>query len=138
MPANLENSTLSTGLEKVSFHSNPKKGNAKECSNYHTIALISHTGKVMLKILQGKTASTVHELRTSRHSSWILKRQRNEKSNCQHTLDHRKSKGIPEKHLLLLIDSMDHNKLENSERNGNTRPPDLPPKKSVWRSRSNH
>ena len=52
MPANLENSTVATGLEKVSFHSIPKKGNAKECSNYHTTALISHTSKVMLKILQ--------------------------------------------------------------------------------------
>ena len=53
MPANLENSTVATGLEKVSFHSNPK-GNAKECSNYHTIALISHASKVMLKILQAR------------------------------------------------------------------------------------
>ena len=51
MPVNLENSAVATGLEKVSFHSNPKKGNAKECSNYHTIALILHTSKVMLKIL---------------------------------------------------------------------------------------
>ena len=41
LPANLENSAVATGLEKVSFHSNPKKGNAKECSNYHTTALIS-------------------------------------------------------------------------------------------------
>ena len=49
MPANLENSAVATGLEKVSF---PKKGNAKECPNYHTIALISHVSKVMLKILQ--------------------------------------------------------------------------------------
>ena len=47
MPANLENSAVAMGLEKVSFHSNPK-----ECSNYHTIALISHASKVMLKILQ--------------------------------------------------------------------------------------
>ena len=47
MPANLENSAVATGLEKVSFHSNPKKGNVKECSNCHTIALISHTSKVM-------------------------------------------------------------------------------------------
>ena len=53
MPANLENSAVATGLEKVSVHSNPK-GNAKECSNYHTIALISHTNKVMLKILQAR------------------------------------------------------------------------------------
>ena len=43
---------MATGLEKVSFHSSPKKGNAKECSNYCTIALISHASKVMLKILQ--------------------------------------------------------------------------------------
>ena len=42
MPANLENLAVDTGLEKVSFHSIPKKGNAKECSNYHIIALISH------------------------------------------------------------------------------------------------
>ena len=54
MPANLENSAVATGLEKVSFHSNPKKGNAKECSNYPTIALISHASKVMLKILQAR------------------------------------------------------------------------------------
>ena len=53
MPANLENSAVATGLEKVSFHSNPKES-AKECSNYRTIALISHTSKVMLKILQVK------------------------------------------------------------------------------------
>ena len=45
---------MATGLEKVSFHSNPKKGNAKECSHYHTIALISHDSKVMLKILQAR------------------------------------------------------------------------------------
>ena len=53
MPANLENSAVATGLEKVSFHSNPK-GSAKECSNYCTIALISHPNKVMLKILQAR------------------------------------------------------------------------------------
>ena len=52
MPANLENSAVATGLEKVSFHSNPKeKGNAKECSNYSTTVLISHASKVVLKIL---------------------------------------------------------------------------------------
>ena len=52
MPANLENSAVAAGLEKVSFIPIPKKGNAKECSNYHTIALISHASKVMAKILQ--------------------------------------------------------------------------------------
>ena len=45
---------MATGLEKVSFHSTAKKGNAKECSNYCTIALISHTSKVMFKILQAR------------------------------------------------------------------------------------
>ena len=50
------------------FIPTPKKGNAKECSNYHTIVLISHASKFILKILQ---ATTVHELRTSRYTSWI-------------------------------------------------------------------
>ena len=54
MPAHLENSAVATGLEKVIFISIPKKGNAKDCSNYHTIALISHASKVMLKILQAR------------------------------------------------------------------------------------
>ena len=49
MPANLENSAVATGQEKVSFHSN-----LKECSNYCTIVLISHANKVMLKILQAR------------------------------------------------------------------------------------
>ena len=63
-------SAVATGLEKISFHSNPKerlpipkKGNAKECSNYRTIALISHASKVMLKILQARLQQYVyHEL----------------------------------------------------------------------------
>ena len=54
MPENLEKSALATGLVKVSFHSNPKRGNDKECSNYQTIALISHANKVMLKIIQAR------------------------------------------------------------------------------------
>ena len=63
MPANVQNSAVATGLEKVSFHSNPKKGNAKECSNYHTIALISHASEVMLKILKARLQQYVnHEL----------------------------------------------------------------------------
>ena len=62
MPANLENSAVATGLKKVSFPI-PKKGNAKACSNYCTVALISHTSKVMLKILQARLHQYVnHEL----------------------------------------------------------------------------
>ena len=63
MPANLENSAVATGLEKVSFHSNPKERQCKECSNYHTIALTSHASKVMLKVLQARLQQYVnHEL----------------------------------------------------------------------------
>ena len=63
MPANLENSAVTTGLEKVVFIPICKKGNAKECSNYHTTALISHASTVMLKILQHRLQQYVnHEL----------------------------------------------------------------------------
>ena len=54
MPANLENSAVATGLEKVSFHSSPKESSVKACSNYHQIVLVSHTSKVMLKLLQAR------------------------------------------------------------------------------------
>ena len=54
MPANLENSAMSTDWKRLVFIPTPKKGNVKECSNYYTIALISHTSKVMLKILQAR------------------------------------------------------------------------------------
>ena len=60
MPANLENSALGTGLEKVGFIPLPKKGNAKECSNYCTIALVSHASKVVLKILQARLQQYVN------------------------------------------------------------------------------
>ena len=63
MPAHLENSAVATGLEMSVFIPIPKKGNAKECSNYHTIALISHASKVMLKILQARLQQYMnHEL----------------------------------------------------------------------------
>ena len=60
MPGNLETLAMATGLEKAIFHFNPIEGNAKECSNYHTIALISHTSKVMLKILQARLQQYVN------------------------------------------------------------------------------
>ena len=63
MPADLENSAVAAGLEKSVFIPIPKKDNVKECSNYHTIALISHASKVMLKILQARLQQCVnHEL----------------------------------------------------------------------------
>ena len=62
MAANLEISAVDTGMEMISFHSNPK-----ECSNYCTIALISHTSKVMLKILQARLQQYMnHELQIFR------------------------------------------------------------------------
>ena len=63
MPANLENSAVATGLKKVSFYSNPKERQCQKCSNYRTIALISHASKVTLKILQARLQQYVnHEL----------------------------------------------------------------------------
>ena len=142
MPANLESSAVATGLEKVSFIPIPKKGNAKECSKYCTIALISHTSKVMLKILQARLQQYMnHELpdvqagfRKGRGTRdqianihWIIKKARAFQENIYFCfIDYAK-----------VFDCVDHNKLENSERNGNTRPPDLPLEKPVCRSRSN-
>ena len=60
MPANLENSVVPTGMERSVFIPIPKKGNAKKCSNYHTVALISHASKVMLKILQARLQQYVN------------------------------------------------------------------------------
>ena len=78
----------------------PKKGNAKECSNYCTIGLISHASKVMPKILQARLQQYVNcELPDVQAG---LEKAEEPEINCQHPLDHRKSKRIPEKHLFLL------------------------------------
>ena len=138
MSANLENSAVTTGLEKVSFHSN-----SKECSNYHTIALISHASKVMLKTLQARLQQYVnHELpgvqagfRKGRGTRdqianihWIFKKVIEfQKSIYFCFIDYTKAS-----------DCVDQNKLRKILRDGNTRPPDLSPEKSVCRSRSNH
>ena len=122
----------------------PKKGNAKECSNYHTIALISHTSKVMLKILQARLQQYVNNelpdvqagFRRGRGTRdqianihWIMEKAREFQKNIYLCfIDYAKA-----------FDYVDHNKLwkilkENSERDGNTRPPDLPLEKSVCKS----
>ena len=75
----------------------PKKRNAKECSNYHTIALISYASKVMLKILQARLQLYVnHELPDVQTGFGKVR------GTSQHLLDHQKSKRVPEKLLLLL------------------------------------
>ena len=129
-----------TAKGQFSFQS--KKGNAKECSNYGTISLISHTGKVMLKILQS---------RLQQYVNWELpdvqagfRNAEEPEIKFQHPLGQRKSKRIPEKHLLLLYSLCQsfwlcgsQQTVGNSERDGNIRPPDLPLEKSVCRSRNN-
>ena len=130
-----------TGKRQFLFRS-WTKGNAKECSNNHTIAFISHASKVMLKILQARLQQYMNcELpdvqagfrkgRGTRdqitNNRWIIKKAREFQKNIYFCfIDYDKS-----------FDSVDHNKLENSERDGNIRPLYLPPEKSVCRSRSN-
>ena len=100
MPANLENSAVAIGLEKISFHSNPKKGNAKDCSNYRTIALISHASEVMLKILQARLQQYVNcELPDVQVG---FRKGRRTREQIANKLDHRNSKRVPGKYLFLL------------------------------------
>ena len=112
MPANLENATVATDWKYVSFHSNPKE---RQCSNYRTIALISHASKVMLKILQARLQQYVEELtdvqvefRKGRgirdqiaNIQWILEKAREfQKNICFRFIDYAKA-----------FDCADHNKL---------------------------
>ena len=98
MPADLENSAVATGMEKVRFIPIPKISNPKECSNYRTIALISHVSKVMLKILQARLQQYMnHELPDVQAGF-----RKGRGTRDQHPLDHQKSKRVQEKHLFLL------------------------------------
>ena len=119
----------------------PKKGIAKECSNYRTIAL--NLSKVMLKILQARLQQYVNR-ELPNVQAGFRKGKRNQRSNCGHLLDRWKSKRVPKKHLFLLYwlcQSLwlcgSQQTVENSLGDGNTRPPDLPPEKSVCRSGNN-
>jgi len=143
MLANLENSAVATGLEKVSFHLIPKKGNAKECSNYRTISLISHASKIMLTILQARLQQYGNRelpdvqagFRKGRGTkdqinnvNWIIEEAREFQKNIYFCfIDYAKPQLCGSQQTL-----------ENSSRDGNnTRPPYMPPDKSVCRSRSN-
>ena len=79
----------------------PKKENAKECSNHHTVALISHATKVMLKILQARLQQYVNREIPDVQAGF---RQRNQRPNCQHLLDHGKSKRVPGELFQILKD----------------------------------
>ena len=117
MPANLENSAVATGLKKVSFHSSLKE---RQCQRmFKVLHNCTHlTGYKSNVQNSPRQASTVHESWTSRCSSWI-KRQRNQKSNCQHLLDHQKTKEFQKNIYFYFIDfakafdCVDHNKLWN-------------------------
>ena len=142
MPANLENSIVATGLEKVSFHSSPKEGQC-HCSNYRTIAIISHASKVMLKILQARLQQYANRELPDVHTGsdgfkkargtrdqisnicWIIEKAREFQNIYFCFIDYAKA-----------FDSVDHHKLWNS-RDGNTRLAYLPSDKSVCRSRRN-
>ena len=100
----------------------PKKGNAKECSNYCTIALITHTSKVMLKVLQTRLQQYMNRELPDVQAGFRKGRgnwdqELRQRSNCQHLPDHQNTKRVLEKHLLLQywlhqsLDYVDHNKL---------------------------
>ena len=96
MPANLENLAVAKGLEKINFHSNHKEGQHQRMFRlpHNCTHFTCKQGNAQNPSSQ---VSTVCEPRTPRCTSWIQKRQRNQRSNCQHPLVHQKSKGIPEK-----------------------------------------
>ena len=112
----------------------PKKGNAKECSNYHTISLISHASKVVLNILQARLQQYVKgELPDVQAGFRKGRRTRDQIANIR--LIFEKARECPKKHLLLLYRLCQT--VKNSSRDGNTRPPDPPLEKSICRSGSN-
>ena len=121
----------------------PKKGSAKECSDHCPIALISHASKVMLKILQARHHQYVNREHPDVQAGFRKGRgTRDQIANICWII--KKSKRVPEKHLFLLYwlcQSLwlcgSQETVENSSRDGHTRPPDLPPEKSVGRSESN-
>ena len=143
MPANWENSAVTIGLERTVFIPIPEKGNAKECSNDRTIALISHASQVMLKILQARLQHYMNlELPDFQTGFRKGKGTRNQMASICWIIG--KAREFQKKHLLLLhwlcwslwLCGSQQN-VENSSRDGNTRPSDLTPEKSIWRSRSN-
>ena len=100
MPANLENSAVATGLEMSVFIPIPKRGNAKECSNYRTIALISHASKVVLKILQTRLQQYLSQEFPDVQAGFRKGRgNRDQIANIHWIMEKAR---VPEKHLFLL------------------------------------
>ena len=102
MPANMENSAVFTGLRKVSFHPVPKKGNAKECLNYHVTVLISHASKVISKSFKlGYSSMWVENVKEKCREMLKVGLKKAEEPDIKSptSLDHRKSKVSPEKNV---------------------------------------
>ena len=121
----------------------PKKGNAKECSNYHTVALISHASKVMIKALQARFQQYVnHELPDVQAGFRKSRGTRGQIANIRWLIE--KAREVQKKTSISALLTMPKpftvwitTTVENSERDGNSRPPDLPLEKPVCRSGSN-
>ena len=120
----------------------PKKVNAKECSKYHTVELISHTSKVIFKILQARLQQHMNcELPDVQAGFRKGRGTRDQIANIHWIIQ--KARVFQKKIYFCFIDyaksfdCVDHDKLENSERDGNTRPSDLPIEDHVCRSGSN-
>ena len=99
MPGNLENLAVATELKKSVFIPIQKKSNAKECSNYHTIAFISHTSKAMLKILQARVQQYMNWELPDVWARFIKDTETIDQIANIHWII--KSKRVPQKHLLL-------------------------------------
>ena len=132
---------LSSG-HRTGFIPIPKKGNAKECSNYCTIALISHASKVMLKILQARLQQYVNSELPDVQDGFSKGRGTRDQIANIHCLIEKAKKFQKNIYFCFTdyakaFDCVDHNKLENFDRDGNIRPPYLPPENSVCWSRSN-
>ena len=116
----------------------PKKGNAKECSSYRTIALISHTSKVILKILQARLQQYVNEELPDVQAGFRKGRGNRDQLANIHLII-KKARQLQKNIYFCFIDytkafdCVDHNKLWKILRDGTTRPPDLPPEKPVCR-----
>ena len=129
------------GWKRSVFIPFPKTGNAKECSNYHTIALISHASKMMLKILQARLQQYVKV--NCQMFKLVLEKKEEPEIKLPTSAGSSKKREFQKNIYFCFInyakafECVDHNKLENSSRDGNTRPPDLPLEKSVCRSGSN-
>ena len=120
----LEKLAVVTRLKKFTFHSNPKEGNAQQWSNYHTVAFISHNSKVMLKILQARLQQYLNQVLSDEQTGfpsvrgtggqianihWIMEKSAEFQKNIYFCfIDYAKA-----------FDFMNHNKLEDSSRDGN-------------------